>query len=195
MFCKKFYFVFIIAVCVAASSSPAECARKSNNTAKTAANTSVGMNTLIGTWTGSGRGTGTDPRQPGAVIPMEAEDVIFTVEGFKFSGVAGDETADVIFKCRILDTRGNIKALRTWEYATPYDLKTEGANTWSFSSEFLDGEDKVTVTLTSRNTAKIRLQCSDWNGDYADEISTFDITCEAEKNNPLPETRGLYSYS
>ncbi len=180
---KKFCFIFIIALSLALVSYPAECARRKSSRAKpAAANTPIGINTLIGTWTGSGKGTGTDPRQPGAVIPMEAEDVIFTVEGFKSSGVAGgDETADVIFKCRILDTRGNVKALRTWEYATPYDVNKEGEESWSFSSEFLDGEDKVTVTLTSKNTAKIRLQCSDWNGDYADEISTFDITCEAAK--------------
>lgn len=174
--------IIVVAIAAMLVVSPAECARKKISRPKpSAVNTLAGKNSLVGTWTGTGTGTGTDPRQPGAVISMIAEDVIFTVEGFKSSGVAGEQTADVIFKCRILDTRGNIKALRTWEYALPYDMKTEGTESWSFSSEFLDGEDKVTVTLTSKNTAKLRLQCSDWNGDYADEISTFDITCDASK--------------
>ena len=172
--------ILVIAIIVMLLANTAECAKKKARP-KTPAAVPTGRSALIGTWTASGRGTGTDPRQPGALIPMVTEDVIFTIEGFKSSGVAGEDTADVIFNCTILDTRGNVKALRTWEYATPYDVNTEGADKWSFSSEFLDGEDKITVTLTSRNTAKIRLQCSDWNGDYADEISTFDITCDAEK--------------
>lgn len=172
----------LLIIAIIALTVPAESARKKVSRPKTPNTTPVGINSLIGTWTASGTGTGTDPRQPGAVIPMIAEDMIFTVEGIKSSGVVGEETADVIFKCRVLDTRGNVKALRTWEYAMPYDVMHGEGQSWSFSSEFLDGEDKITVTLTSRNTAKIRLQCSDWNGDYPDEVSTFDITCDATKN-------------
>lgn len=171
-------FCILAIIAVIAITVPAYSAKKK---ASRATPQTIGKNSLIGTWTGSGKGSGTDPRQPGAEIPMTAEDVIFTVEGFKNSGVDGEETADVIFMCQVLDTRGNIRSVRTWEYATPYDMKTEGNLSWSFLSEFLDGEDKITVTLTSAKTAKIRLQCSDWNGDYADEISTFDITCDAQK--------------
>lgn len=177
---KKIYCLLLV-LAITTATVPAYSARRKASSPKAAASAPVSINSLIGTWTASGKGTGTDPRQPGALIPMTAENVIFTVEGFKSSGVAGEETADVIFNCIVADTRGNVKSVRTWEYATPYDVQKEAEGSWSFSSEFLDGEDKVTVTLTSAKTAKIRLQCSDWNGDYADEVSTFDITCEAEK--------------
>ena len=185
---KKFLAV-ILSLVIIFSCTEAECARKkskrssqSSSSSSSAASAPAGITSLPGTWTASGKGAGAYPRNPGENIPLYTKNVIFTIEGIKFYESSGEGTADVIFKCEIYDNRNQLRHKRSWEYALPYDVKRGGDNnTWIFSSEFLDGEDKITITLKSGKTATLRLQGTDWDEDYPEEVSAFDVTCEAAK--------------
>ena len=182
---KKFLAV-ILSLVIIFSCTEAECARKkskrSSQSSSSAASVPAGITSLPGTWTASGKGAGAYPRNPGENIPLYTKNVIFTIEGIKFYESSGEGTADVIFKCEIYDNRNQLRHKRSWEYALPYDVKRGGDNnTWIFSSEFLDGEDKITITLKSGKTATLRLQGTDWDEDYPEEVSAFDVTCEAAK--------------
>ena len=185
---KKFLAV-ILSLVIIFSCTEAECARKkskrssqSSSSSSSAASAPAGITSLPGTWTASGKGAGAYPRNPGDNISLYTKNVIFTIEGIKFYESSGEGTADVIFKCEIYDNRNQLRHKRSWEYALPYDVKRGGDNnTWIFSSEFLDGEDKITITLKSGKTATLRLQGTDWDEDYPEEVSAFDLTCEATK--------------
>lgn len=175
----------ILSLIIIFSCTTAECARRKskrrNNTSSQSSNSPAGITSLPGTWSAYGNGAGSYARNPGENIEIYTNDVMFTIEGIKFYESSGEGTADVIFKCEIYDNRNQLRHKRSWEYALPYDVKREGTNTWIFSSEFLDGEDKITLTLISDKKARIRLQGSDWDEDYPDEVSAFDIMCEAVK--------------
>lgn len=180
---KKFLAI-ILSLVVIFSCSEAECARrKSKHSSKaSSSNPPAGITSLPGTWTASGNGAGSYARNPGENIALYTKNVIFTIEGIKFYESSGEGTADVIFKCEIYDNRNQLRHTRSWEYALPYDVKRGGDNnTWIFSSEFLDGEDKITLTLKSDKTAALRLQGTDWDEDYPEEVSAFDVMCEARK--------------
>ncbi|MBQ7153979.1 MAG: hypothetical protein IJR85_00265 [Synergistaceae bacterium] len=141
----------------------------------------VSLTSLQGKWTGEGGGSGTDSRQPGATLSLSAEDVVLEIDNIKFSETSGEGMADVIFTGRITDVSGNVRHLREWAYSIPYDMKREGVSSWSFSTEYLDGEDKITVTLTSPSKAILRWEGANWDDDYPDEHDTFDVTCTAAK--------------
>ena len=166
--------------------SPAEAAkakRKRAASAKTQvqAPAQISMSSLQGRWSADGNGTGTDPRQPGVTLSLTAEDVVLEIDNIKFSETSGEGMADVIFTGRITDINSNIRHLRSWEYSIPYDMRREGVSSWSFSTEYLDGEDKITLTLTSPTKAVLRWEGANWDDDYPDERDTFDITCSAAK--------------
>ena len=141
----------------------------------------VSLTSLQGKWTAEGSGSGTDSRQPGATLSLSAEDVVLELDNIKFSETSGEGMADVIFTGRITDVSGNVRHLREWAYSIPYDMKREGISSWSFSTEYLDGEDKITVTLTSPRKAILRWEGANWDDDYPDEHDTFDVTCTASK--------------
>lgn len=183
---KKFLAVILsvalILSCTSAESAKRKSKRNRSSSSSSASSTSpAGITSLPGTWSAYGNGAGSYEKNPGENIEIYTNDVVFTIEGIKFYESSGEGTADVIFKCEIYDNRNQLRHKRSWEYALPYDVKREGTNTWTFSSEFLDGEDKITLTLISDKKARIRLQGSDWDEDYPDEVSAFDIMCEAVK--------------
>lgn len=174
----KCFLVFIILAAV--SLNPAYAKKPAKNT-RTKTN-SAGIASLQGTWTADfATGKGTDARQPGAEITLNAEDIIFTIERIQYSESTGEGRADVIFKCMVSDNRGYNRHERSWEYALPYDVKREAPDTWSFSSDFLDGEDKITIKLKTNNTAELRLEGANWDEVYPEDISTFDVKCDAVK--------------
>lgn len=187
-FMKRFVRIFaaILILTLIFPAQKTEAARRKRKSSKTApasqqAPKSHGLNSLIGVWTGSGTGSGTDPRQPGVDVSLNADDVKLTVESVKYSESEGEGHADVIFTGVITDIRGEIVCERSWEYSVPYDMKREGENSWSFSTEFIDGEDKITLSFMPGNAALLR-----WEGVVADEIYpderyTFDVTCSAVK--------------
>ena len=158
--------------------------RKTSKTATPAATApkTSGINALVGVWKGEGSGTGVDPRQPGGDVSLNADGVVLTIESVNYSESEGEGRADVIFAGVITDIRGEVVCERTWEYSVPYDMRREGENSWSFSTEFVDGEDKITLSLMPGKNALIR-----WEGsviqdeNYPDEIYTFDVTCSAVK--------------
>ena len=177
---KKFLAVILSIIVVFSFSISAEARKKSKRPAQNHT-PPAGITSLPGTWTAKGNGAGSYPRNPGENIPLYTNNVSFTIEGIKFYESSGEGTADIVFNCMIYDNRNQLRHKRSWEYALPYDVTREGNNTWVFSSEFLDGEDKITLTLTSGRTAKLRLQGTDWNENYPEEVSAFDVTCEANK--------------
>ncbi len=178
---KKFL-ALIISVAFILSCTTAESAkRKSRRSTPSSPAPAAGISSLPGTWTAYGNGAGAYARNPGENIEIYTHDVLFTIESIKFYEASGEGTADIIFKCEIYDNRNQLRHKRSWEYALPYDVKRDGNNTWIFSSEFLDGEDKITFTLISDRKARIRLQGSDWNEEYPEEVSAFDVMCEAVK--------------
>ena len=132
--CTKIFAVILILTLLfpADHTEAARKKRKSSKTAQTPASQSSpkthGLNSLIGVWTGSGTGTGTDPRQPGVDVSLNADDVKLTVESVKYSESQGEGRADVIFTGVITDIRGEIICERSWEYSVPYDMKREGEN-------------------------------------------------------------------
>ena len=103
------------------------------------------------------------------------------IENIKFSETTGEGMADVIFTGRITDISGNTRHLRSWAYSIPYDMKREGVSSWSFSTEYIDGEDKITLTLTSPTTAILRWEGANWDDVFPEDHDTFDVTCTAAK--------------
>ena len=112
---------------------------------------------------------------------FRSEDVRLEIDNIKFSESSGEGMADVIFTGKILDISSNTRHIRSWAYSIPYDMKREGVSSWSFSTEYVDGEDKITLTLTSPQKAILRWEGANWDDDFPDERDTFDITCTAEK--------------
>ena len=141
----------------------------------------ISISSLQGKWNASGNGSGTDPRQPGVNLSLNAEDIIMEIENIKFSESTGEGRADVIFMGKITDISNNTRHIRSWEYSVPYDMKQEGVSSWSFSTEYLDGEDKITMTLTGAKTAIMRWEGANWDDVYPEDIDTFDVTCTAQK--------------
>ena len=183
---KKFLAVILVLVVICSCSQSEASRKRSRRGSKSSSSSSndspAGITSLPGTWTAKGNGAGSYARNPGETIPLYTNDVTFTIEGIKFYESSGEGTADVIFKCVIYDNRNQQRHKRSWEYALPYEVKRGGDNnTWIFSSEFLDGEDKITLTLKSNRSAALRLQGTDWDEDYPEEVSAFDVTCEAVK--------------
>ena len=166
-------------------SCAAKSKRKSSKapTPQSQAPKTSGINALVGVWKGEGTGAGIDPRQPGVDVSLNADGVVLTIESVKYSESEGEGRADVIFAGVITDIRGEVVCERTWEYSVPYDMRREGENSWSFSTEFVDGEDKITLSIMQGKNALIR-----WEGsviqdeNFPDEIYTFDVTCSAKKN-------------
>ena len=168
-----------------------EAARSKRKSSKSAASQTSsqpaqkvsGLNSLPGVWKckGTGTGTGTDPRQPGVDVSLNADEVTLTIESVKYSESEGEGRADVIFSGIITDIRSEIICERSWEYSVPYDMKRESDNSWSFSTEYIDGEEKITLTLMGGKNALIRWEGYITNEIYPDEKYTFDVTCSAVK--------------
>ena len=180
----KFLLVLMLVIAVMLSPSEAAKSRKkraSSPKAQAPAPVQVSIGSLQGRWSGDGNGTGTDPRQPGVSLSLTAEDIMLEIENIKFSETTGEGMADVIFLGRITDINNNVRHLRSWEYSVPYDMKHEGVSSWSFSTEYLDGEDKITLTMTSPTKGVLRWEGANWDDDYPDERDTFDITCSVQK--------------
>ena len=183
----------VILTVVLAPFCQSEAAKKKRKASKSSAPASApqpqqkthNLNSLIGVWKGSGNGTGTDPRQPGVDVSLNADDVTLTIESVKYSDSEGSGRADVIFTGVITDIRNEIICERSWEYAVPYEMKKEGENSWSFSTEFIDGEDKITLSFMPGKNAIIRWEGYIVDETYPDEKYTFDVTCTRRKNKPL----------
>ena len=183
----KYILVFALTAAMFIEGTPAESAksRRKKSTRPQPqtqqAPAPVSLSSLQGKWTASGNGTGTDSRQPGVSLSLSAENVVLEIDNIKFSETTGEGMADVIFTGRILDISSNVRHLREWAYSIPYDMKREGVSSWSFSTEYLDGEDKITLTLTSPTKAILRWEGANWDDDFPDEHDTFDVTCTAAK--------------
>lgn len=187
---KRYVKIAVLAVMVMLILFPcdkSEAARKKRKAPKNSSQVqeqqkSFGLNSLIGVWKGEGSGTGSDPRQPGVDVSLNADDVVLTIESVKYSESEGEGKADVIFTGVITDIRGEIVCERSWEYSVPYDMKREGENSWSFSTEFIDGEDKITLSFMPGNSALIRWEGFVSDENYPDDRYIFDVTCSAKKN-------------
>ena len=185
----KIFALAVVVMVIVASASPSEAAKKKRKSTKSpaqssqqAAPKSQGIASLIGVWKGEGTGTGSDPRQPGIDVSLNADDVKLIIESVKYSDSEGEGRADVIFTGLITDIRGEIVCQRSWEYAVPYDMRREGDNSWSFSTEFLDGEDKITLSFMPGNITLLRWEGFTLDETYPEEKYTFDVTCSARKN-------------
>ena len=181
--------VVVLAALILFPSSQSEAARKKRKSTKTAAapqsqQKTLGLSSLVGVWegSGSGTGTGTDPRQPGVDVSLNADDIVLKIESVKYSESEGEGKADVVFMGVITDIRNEIICQRSWEYSVPYEMKREGENSWSFSTEFVDGEDKITLSLTAGRNALIRWEGFIADETYPDEKYMFDVTCSVKKN-------------
>ena len=183
----KILLVFVLIAMIISPSEAAKAKRRKTSSSKTPAKiqqpapASISITALQGKWYADGNGTGTDPRQPGVNLSLSAENVILEIDNIKFSETTGEGMADVIFMGRIRDVSNNVRHLRSWEYSIPYDMKREGTNSWSFSTEYLDGEDKITLTFTTSYSAILRWEGANWDDDYPEERDTFDVTCTATK--------------
>ena len=185
--CHKI-FALVIILSILFWSPQSEAAKKKRKSSKQTQHSesqtqqkSSSLSSLIGVWTAQGNGTGTDPHQPGVDVSLNADDVSLTVESVKYSESEAEGRADVIFTGVITNIQGEIVCERTWQYSVPYDLKREGENSWSFSTEFIDGEDKITLSFMPGNSALIRWEGFIIDETYPDEKYTFDVTCSAKK--------------
>ena len=179
----RYLLVLVLIALIITPSEAAKSRKKRNSSPKAQSSVpmQVSISSLQGKWIGSGSGSGSDPRQPGVSLSLSAEDIVLEIDNIKFSETTGEGMADVIFMGRIIDINNNIRHLRSWEYSIPYDMKKEGTNSWSFSTEYLDGEDKITLTLTSPTKGILRWEGANWDDDYPEERDTFDITCSVQK--------------
>ena len=185
----KIFALAVALMVIVASVSPSEAAKKKRKSAKSPAQSSQqsaqksqGLGSLIGVWKGEGTGTGSDPRQPGVDVSLNADDVTLTIESVKYSESEGEGRADVIFTGVITDIRGEVVCERSWEYSVPYDMKREGDNSWSLSTEYIDGEEKITLSFMPGKNALIRWEGFIADETYPEEKYTFDVTCSAKKN-------------
>lgn len=187
-FSLKVTAVIVLLILILSPATQSEAARKKRKSTKSAtasqSQQTLGLSSLIGVWNAAspGTGTGTDPRQPGVDVSLNADDIVLKIESVKYSESEGEGRADVVFMGVITDVRNEIICERSWEYSVPYDMKREGENSWSFSTEFVDGEDKITLSFTTGQNALIR-----WEGFIADETYPeekyfFDVTCSVKKN-------------
>ena len=175
----KYLFVLVLVALIISPSEAAKGRRRRSSSSKAPAQISI--TSLQGKWTGEGSGTGTDPRYPGSSLSLTAENIVLEIENIRFSETTGEGMADVIFLGRILDINNNVRHLRSWEYSIPYDMKNEGVSSWSFSTEYLDGKDKITLTLTSPTKGILRWEGANWDDTYPEDRDTFDITCSVQK--------------
>ena len=185
--CPKILAVIMV-LAILFSCPQSEAARKKHKSSKTVqpsrsqpAQKSPGLSSLVGVWKGSGTGTGADPRQPGVNVSLNADDVSLTVESVKYSESEGEGRADVIFTGVITNIQGEVVCERSWEYSVPYDLKRENENSWSFSTEYIDGEEKITLSFMPGNSVLLRWEGFIADETYPDEKYTFDVTCGAAK--------------
>ena len=185
--CTKIFAVILILTLIF-SANESEAARKKRKSSKPAnppasqsAAKTHSLNSLIGVWKGEGTGTGTDPRQPGVDVSLNADDVSLTIESVKYSETSGEGRADVIFTGVITNIQGDVVCQRSWEYSVPYEMKKESENSWSFSTEFIDGEDKITLSFMPGKNALIRWEGFIVDETYPEEKYTFDVTCGATK--------------
>ena len=179
----RYLLVLVLIALIVTPSEAAKGRKKRNSSPKAQASVpaQVSITSLQGRWSGEGSGTGTDPRQPGVSLSLTAEGIVLEIDNIKFSETTGEGMADVIFMGRILDINNNVRHLRSWAYSIPYDMKKEGASSWSFSTEYLDGEDKITLTLTSPTKGILRWEGANWDDVYLEDRDTFDITCSVQK--------------
>lgn len=178
----KILALFVI-ITLSLSFSPEVSARsRKSSRQKTQASSQFGAYSISGVWSVSDSlGTATDPRQPGVEIEAIAEKFTFMIEEVKFYESSGEGTANVIFKCAVVDTRGQELNRRDWEYALPYDVTRASSDTWILLSEYLNGVDKITVTMKSAKKAEFRFECVNFDETYPEDKYTFDVTCEAVK--------------
>ena len=178
----RYLLVFMLVVFILAASGSETAAKgKRKRSSSSKAPAQVSITSLQGKWTGEGSGTGSDPRQPGVSLSLTAENIVLEIDNIKFSETNGEGMADVIFMGRIIDINDKVRHLRSWKYSIPYDMKNEGVSSWSFSTEYLDGEDKITLTLTSPTKAILRWEGANWDDDFPEERDTFDVTCSVQK--------------
>ena len=175
------WLLVVVLIAVMVSPSDAAKGKRRKTSQKPQAQAAVSITSLQGKWTGEGSGKGTDAHSPGSSLSVSAENVVLEIENIKFSETTGEGMADVIFTGTITDISGNPRHLRTWGYSIPYDMKREGVSSWSFSTEYLDGEDKITLTLTSPTTAILRWEGANWDDVFPEDRDTFDVTCTAAK--------------
>ena len=181
-FSLKVTAVVVLLMLILFPSTQSEAARKKRQ--QKSQQTTSGLNSLIGVWNSiaPGTGTGTDPRQPGVDVSLNADDIVLKIESVKYSESEGEGKADVVFMGVITDIRNEIICERSWEYSVPYDMKREGENSWSFSTEFVDGEDKITLSFTTGQNALIRWEGFISDETYPEEKYMFDVTCSVKKN-------------
>lgn len=135
----------------------------------------ISANSLNGTWTGSGSGTGFNSRVTGPVaINTEVRYTISNV-----SETSG--TADIQIYDRTTNSQYGIDTVRDWQHSSQFSMTNSGANSWTFSREYSDGADIIILTLNSASSGTLRVNGGMWNEDNPSDYTTYDVTCNVTK--------------
>ena len=135
-------------------------------------NNTISYEALAGTWTGSnGSGSGQNNKYlPGQRVPVKVENLEYSVRNIKYS-----------------------EASKTGGGFSTFTMTNSGQNSWTFSREYSDGEDNVTITLQSENAGRLRNVGSLINENDPSDRTDFDFTCDVTKQadeSPSPDEPG-----
>ncbi len=150
-----------------------------NNSPSNPTTGTITANSLNGTWTGTGSGTGTNR---GITAPVTTE-LRYTFRNV--NEAAG--TAEIDIYDRTTNTQYGVDIQRGVNYGNQtgggrnFSVTHSGTNQWTFHANYSDGEDNITITLTSPTTGTLRLSGVAWDEDNPSDRTTFDITCNITK--------------
>lgn len=138
----------------------------------------ITANSLNGTWTGSGSGTGT---YGGITAPVNTE-LRYTIANVNEAG--GNAKIDIYD--RTTNTQYGVDVQRGVRNKSgsgyrDFTMTRSGTNSWTFHATYSDGEDNITITLNSPTTGTLNLSGVAWNEDNPSERTTFNIICNITK--------------
>ncbi len=178
-----FFLAAVSGGCGGSSSSGSGSGVPGNGEPYTGDNT-VSYEALAGTWIGSnGSGSGqNDKYLPGQKIAVKVESIEYTIRNINYSEETKTGTAQLSLAEVITNERFNVNTNRNWLGGfDTFEMTNTGKNSWTFSREYSDGEDHITLTLQSETTGRIRNVGFMLNEDDHSDRTDFDFTCNVTK--------------
>ena len=156
-------------------------------------NNTVSYTALAGTWTGSGgSGSGQNNKYlPGQRVSVKVESLEYKIRNIKYSESSKTGTAELSLKENVTNEQYGVNSNRDWggDFDT-FTMTNTGRNSWTFSNEYSDGEDNITLTLQSESSGTIRNVGYLQNEDDPSDKTEFDFTCSVTKTesaSPSPD--------
>ncbi|MBQ3396703.1 MAG: hypothetical protein IJG55_10340 [Synergistaceae bacterium] len=189
-----FFFAVISGGCGGGSSSGSGTGN--GNGESYTGNNTISYEALEGTWTGSnGSGSGQNNKYlPGQRVPVKVENLEYSIRNINYSEASKTGTAELSLKEHVTNEQYGVNSNRDWGGGfSTFTMTNSGQNSWTFSREYSDGEDNVTITLQSENAGRLRNVGSLINENDPSDRTDFDFTCDVTKQadeSPSPDEPG-----